>query len=155
MALVYLKFWFNTEVFCGLVDPSHRSCARYTIFLVLRFLSASTPPLPFWENTSLYSKERARNLTRAEHVKKLSKALDVGPYCIPYAECYNCPKIGPGCPSECVDCIPRAHFDELTWGLVTCFQILSGENWNTVMSPKLRSSICTQAQPNFSAPSKY
>merc|ERR1719506_405054 len=56
-----------------------------------------------------------------------------GPYCIPYAECYNCPKIGPGCPSECVDCIPRAHFDELTWGLVTCFQILSGENWNTVM----------------------
>merc|ERR1719271_1039480 len=45
----------------------------------------------------------------------------------------NCPTIGPGCPTDCLDCIPRAHFDQLTWGLVTCFQILSGENWNTVM----------------------
>ena len=30
-------------------------------------------------------------------------------------------------------CIPRAHFDNFLWAFVTCFQILSGENWNTVM----------------------
>jgi hypothetical protein len=58
---------------------------------------------------------------------------DPGPYCIAYEECMNCPTIGPGCPTDCLDCIPRAHFDQLTWGLVTCFQILSGENWNAVM----------------------
>jgi hypothetical protein len=41
------------------------------------------------------------------------------------------------CPNENdphdVSCIPRAHFDNFLWALVTCFQILSGENWNTVM----------------------
>jgi len=29
--------------------------------------------------------------------------------------------------------LPRAHFDDLLWSLVTIFQILTGENWNTVM----------------------
>jgi hypothetical protein len=43
-----------------------------------------------------------------------------------------CPPYGqPGQPN--MDCIPRAHFDHILWGFVTCFQILSGENWNTVM----------------------
>uniref|UniRef100_A0A7S2FHT8 Ion transport domain-containing protein n=1 Tax=Octactis speculum TaxID=3111310 RepID=A0A7S2FHT8_9STRA len=31
------------------------------------------------------------------------------------------------------DCRPRGHFDTLWWGFVTIFQILSGENWNSVM----------------------
>lgn len=30
-------------------------------------------------------------------------------------------------------CIPRANFDTFLWSFVTIFQILSGENWNTVM----------------------
>ena len=28
---------------------------------------------------------------------------------------------------------PRSHFDDFGWSLVTVFQILTGENWNTVM----------------------
>jgi hypothetical protein len=32
-----------------------------------------------------------------------------------------------------VDCIPRAHFDGFLMAFVTVFQVLSGENWNTVM----------------------
>eukprot|EP00941_MAST-03F_sp_MAST-3F-sp1_P005593 g5593.t1 len=29
--------------------------------------------------------------------------------------------------------VPRAHFDDLLWAFTTVFQVLSGENWNTVM----------------------
>eukprot|EP00746_Dinoflagellata_sp_MGD_P008476 gnl/MRDRNA2_/MRDRNA2_116976_c0_seq1.p1 gnl/MRDRNA2_/MRDRNA2_116976_c0~~gnl/MRDRNA2_/MRDRNA2_116976_c0_seq1.p1 ORF type:complete len:1680 (-),score=292.24 gnl/MRDRNA2_/MRDRNA2_116976_c0_seq1:144-4679(-) len=35
--------------------------------------------------------------------------------------------------SDNLDCVPRAHFDTFIWAFVTIFQILSGENWNTVM----------------------
>ena len=28
---------------------------------------------------------------------------------------------------------PRAHFDTFAWSLVTVFQVITGENWNTVM----------------------
>jgi hypothetical protein len=35
--------------------------------------------------------------------------------------------------SDNLDCVPRAHFDTFLWAFVTIFQILSGENWNTVM----------------------
>jgi hypothetical protein len=34
--------------------------------------------------------------------------------------------------------LPRAHFDTLGWSLVTIFQLLSGENWNTVMYDGIR-----------------
>eukprot|EP00746_Dinoflagellata_sp_MGD_P164295 gnl/MRDRNA2_/MRDRNA2_92848_c0_seq1.p1 gnl/MRDRNA2_/MRDRNA2_92848_c0~~gnl/MRDRNA2_/MRDRNA2_92848_c0_seq1.p1 ORF type:complete len:1567 (+),score=269.87 gnl/MRDRNA2_/MRDRNA2_92848_c0_seq1:537-4703(+) len=40
------------------------------------------------------------------------------------------------CPEQHGDrewCIPRANFDTFLWSFVTIFQILSGENWNTVM----------------------
>jgi len=29
--------------------------------------------------------------------------------------------------------VPRAHFDDVWWSATTIFQVLSGENWNTVM----------------------
>lgn len=29
--------------------------------------------------------------------------------------------------------IPRGHFDDLLWSFVTIFQVLTGENWNTIM----------------------
>jgi len=35
---------------------------------------------------------------------------------------------------------PRAHFDSLEWALTTIFQILTGENWNTVMYDGWRST---------------
>jgi len=38
------------------------------------------------------------------------------------------------------DCIPRAHFDNFGWGFVTIFQIMSGENWNTVMYAGMRAA---------------
>lgn len=31
------------------------------------------------------------------------------------------------------DCVPRAHYDSFLWAFVTIFQILSLENWNSVM----------------------
>lgn len=37
------------------------------------------------------------------------------------------------------DCIPRANFDTFLWALVTIFQIMTGENWNTVMYAGMRS----------------
>merc|ERR1719353_2010798 len=50
------------------------------------------------------------------------------------------PSRAPYCPGEDgtmefgnVDCIPRAHFDGFLMAFVTVFQVLSGENWNTVM----------------------
>ena len=36
--------------------------------------------------------------------------------------------------------LPRAHFDDLLWAFVTVFQILTGENWNTVMYDGCRAS---------------
>lgn len=38
------------------------------------------------------------------------------------------------------DCIPRAHFDTFTWGFVTVFQVMTGENWNTIMYAGMRAS---------------
>ena len=35
--------------------------------------------------------------------------------------------------------IPRAHYDTLLWSMTTVFQVLSGENWNTVMYDGIRS----------------
>jgi hypothetical protein len=40
---------------------------------------------------------------------------------------------GVPCDVRHLDCVPRAHFDNFLWAFVTCFQVLSGENWNTVM----------------------
>eukprot|EP00931_Biecheleriopsis_adriatica_P029753 TRINITY_DN17609_c4_g1_i1.p1 TRINITY_DN17609_c4_g1~~TRINITY_DN17609_c4_g1_i1.p1 ORF type:complete len:1956 (-),score=450.68 TRINITY_DN17609_c4_g1_i1:314-6181(-) len=37
------------------------------------------------------------------------------------------------------DCIPRAHFDTFLWSLVSIFQIMTGENWNTIMYAGMRS----------------
>lgn len=37
------------------------------------------------------------------------------------------------------DCIPRAHFDTFFWAIITVFQVMTGENWNTVMYAGLRS----------------
>jgi hypothetical protein len=48
------------------------------------------------------------------------KILDGEMYCPPYDIKHN------------MDCIPRNHFDDFISGFVTCFQILSGENWNAV-----------------------
>lgn len=36
------------------------------------------------------------------------------------------------------DCIPRAHFDTFLWAFITVFQIMTGENWNTVMYAGMR-----------------
>lgn len=33
--------------------------------------------------------------------------------------------------------IPRSHFDDFLWAMTTVFQILTGENWNTVVSLEL------------------
>jgi len=38
------------------------------------------------------------------------------------------------------DCIPRANFDTFLWALVTIFQIMTGENWNTVMYAGMRAA---------------
>jgi hypothetical protein len=38
------------------------------------------------------------------------------------------------------DCIPRAHFDTFTWGFVAVFQVMTGENWNTIMYAGMRAS---------------
>jgi len=36
--------------------------------------------------------------------------------------------------------VPRAHFDDVYWSATTIFQVLSGENWNTVMYDGRRST---------------
>ncbi|CAK9057471.1 unnamed protein product [Durusdinium trenchii] len=36
------------------------------------------------------------------------------------------------------DCIPRANFDTFLWALVSIFQIMTGENWNTIMYAGMR-----------------
>ena len=68
--------------------------------------------------------------------------------CFSGADPLSCPgTIGPGC--NCADpnaaftaqndCVPRAHFDTFVWACVTVFQVLSGENWNSVMFDGWRS----------------
>lgn len=37
------------------------------------------------------------------------------------------------------DCIPRAHFDDFWWASITVFQVMTGENWNTIMYASMRS----------------
>ena len=48
---------------------------------------------------------------------------------------------GPYCPNphdaKDESCIPRSNFDTFLIAFITVFQVLSGENWNTVMSPWL------------------
>jgi hypothetical protein len=44
---------------------------------------------------------------------------------------------GPGSPGD-IGCIPRSHFDTFLWAFTTIFQIMSGENWNTVMYDAIR-----------------
>jgi hypothetical protein len=41
-------------------------------------------------------------------------------------------------PGGKLDCIPRANFDTFVWAFTTVFQIMSGENWNTVMYDGMR-----------------
>jgi len=41
-------------------------------------------------------------------------------------------------PSYKQDCIPRANFDTFLWSWVTIFQIMTGENWNTIMYAGMR-----------------
>eukprot|EP00927_Polykrikos_kofoidii_P085372 TRINITY_DN9275_c0_g3_i1.p1 TRINITY_DN9275_c0_g3~~TRINITY_DN9275_c0_g3_i1.p1 ORF type:complete len:1882 (-),score=349.70 TRINITY_DN9275_c0_g3_i1:200-5845(-) len=36
------------------------------------------------------------------------------------------------------DCIPRSHFDTFPWAFVTVYQIMTGENWNTIMYAGMR-----------------
>ena len=43
---------------------------------------------------------------------------------------YTCP----------VENVPRSNFDDLLMGFTTVFQILTGENWNTVMYDGIRGS---------------
>jgi len=50
-----------------------------------------------------------------------------------------CPNTAGLDPSYRQDCIPRANFDTFLWALVTIFQIMTGENWNTVMYAGMRS----------------
>lgn len=38
------------------------------------------------------------------------------------------------------ECVPRHHFDTFSWGFITIFQILSGENWNAVMYDGMKST---------------
>merc|ERR1719305_425139 len=44
---------------------------------------------------------------------------------------------GPGSPGD-IGCIPRSHFDTFLWAFTTIFQIMSGQNWNTVMYDAMR-----------------
>lgn len=37
-------------------------------------------------------------------------------------------------------CVPRSHFDTFLWSFITIFQILTGENWNTVMYDGMRAT---------------
>ncbi|CAE7267744.1 unnamed protein product [Symbiodinium necroappetens] len=48
----------------------------------------------------------------------------------------RCP-MGPG---DKPVCVPRAHFDTFLWSFITIFQILTGENWNTVMYDGMRAT---------------
>ena len=41
--------------------------------------------------------------------------------------------------------VPRSHFDTFLWSFITIFQILTGENWNTVMYGMRATGWC-QAQ---------
>ncbi|KAK7233034.1 voltage-gated sodium channel [Aureococcus anophagefferens] len=43
--------------------------------------------------------------------------------------------------------VPRAHFDDLGTAFVTIFQILTGENWNTIFLAILLSNIMTVHEP--------
>jgi hypothetical protein len=55
---------------------------------------------------------------------------------VPFDACHNMPNLDPAvdiCDYDFRTERPRAHFDTMTWALTTIFQVLSGENWNTVM----------------------
>ncbi|CAK0820677.1 unnamed protein product, partial [Prorocentrum cordatum] len=47
---------------------------------------------------------------------------------------------GPNHADRNVDCIPRAHFDTFLWAAATVFQLMTGENWNTVMYAGMRAN---------------
>mmetsp|Transcript_29439 Transcript_29439/g.68551 ORF Transcript_29439/g.68551 Transcript_29439/m.68551 type:complete len:2248 (+) Transcript_29439:46-6789(+) len=38
------------------------------------------------------------------------------------------------------ECVPRANFDTFLWAFVTIFQVMSGENWNTIMYAGMRAT---------------
>merc|ERR1719238_889447 len=91
------------------------SMTHFTCILALMMYVFSLMGMNFFATTFRF------NETDDGSKSHITTEMLPGPYC------------GPTSSDTSLDCIPRAHFDTILWAFVTCFQILSGENWNAVM----------------------
>merc|ERR1719261_1376716 len=109
------KKWTNFRVLVKAMAKTVSSMWYFTCILFLVMYVFSLMGMNFFATTFRF------NETDDGSKSHITTEMVPGPYC------------GPEPSDQSLDCIPRAHFDTILWAFVTCFQILSGENWNAVM----------------------
>jgi hypothetical protein len=107
------KKWTNFRVLVKAMAKTVSSMWNFTCILFLMMFVFSLMGMNFFATSFRFDE--------TDDGSKSHITETPGPYC------------GPEPSDQSLDCIPRAHFDTILWAFVTCFQILSGENWNAVM----------------------
>merc|ERR1719326_1577123 len=111
------KKWTSFRVLVKAMGRTMASMFHFSVVLLLMMLVFTLMGTTFFSRTFRFSVD-------ADGHKVSVPGPDRAPYC-------------PGEDGTMIpgneDCIPRAHFDTFLMAFVTVFQVLSGENWNTVM----------------------
>jgi hypothetical protein len=115
------------------------SMRNFTVVLVLMMFVFTLMGMQFFATRLRFDEDDEGHKTRMALSMLLGGSPDPHePYCVPKAELEEHPTYtdvwGQKVLTEdATGCVPRANFDTLLWASVTVFQVLSGENWNTVM----------------------
>merc|ERR1719174_3426861 len=115
------------------------SMRNFTVVLALMMFVFTLMGMQFYATRLRFDEDDEGHKTRMELSMIASGSPDPEePYCIPKADLAFHPTYtdiwgNSLLMEEATGCVPRANFDTLLWAMVTVFQVLSGENWNTVM----------------------
>lgn len=108
------KKWTSFRILLKSMAVTAKAMGNFTVLLVLMMYVFTLMAMSFFATSFHFNYEE-----EGHHMPELA------------GEGYCGPDKVDG--SKDLDCVPRAHFDTFLWAFVTIFQILSGENWNTVM----------------------
>jgi hypothetical protein len=114
------KKWKNFRVLLKSIVATVMEMGNFVLLLSLIVFVFSLSGQAFFANTFLFHPDTGRLVPQADLDKVCTSPIPTGT----------------GYPYD--SCVPRAHFDTFPWCVITIFQILSGENWNTVMYDGMR-----------------
>jgi hypothetical protein len=115
------------------------SMRNFTVVLALMMFVFTLMGMQFYATRLRFDEDDEGHKTRMALSMLNSGSPDPNePYCIPKAELQTHPVYedmwgNKLLTEDATACVPRANFDTLLWAMVTVFQVLSGENWNTAM----------------------